>query len=124
MGRVRGKDTGPEMLVRRLLHSNGWRYRVHVKGLPGTPDIAFIRRKKAVFVHGCFWHGHQGCRRASVPKSRREFWEQKIRATQERDRNKESALLADGWSVLSVWQCQLGNPAKLLTHLENFLSAA
>jgi DNA mismatch endonuclease (patch repair protein) len=123
MRRIRSKNTAPEMVVRRLLHNRGWRYRTHLKGLPGTPDIVFTSRKKAIFVHGCFWHGHAGCRLASLPKSRAEFWERKIRATQERDRKKEDALAAEGWSVLSIWQCQLSDTAKLLSKLENFLHA-
>lgn len=121
MARVRSKDTRPELLVRRLLHSRGWRYRIHIRNLPGTPDIAFIKRKKAIFVHGCFWHGHTGCPLASLPKSRLEFWTRKIRATQDRDRAKEDALIRRGWSVLTVWQCQLSDIGKLLSSLENFL---
>ena len=122
MRRVRRKNTAPEMTLRRLLHSRGWRYRTHMKELPGTPDIVFTRKRKAIFVHGCFWHGHQGCSRGSLPKTRLAFWSTKIASNQERDRRKEEALSAAGWHYLVVWQCQLGNLPKLLSELEQFLN--
>lgn len=121
MRRVRRQNTGPELAVRQLLHSQGWRYRIHVRGLPGTPDIVFPSRKKAIFVHGCFWHGHDGCRFARLPKTRSAFWERKISANKERDRAKEAALTEAGWTVLAVWQCQLKEPVGLLSELESFL---
>lgn len=121
MSRVRQRHTHPEMLVRRLLHSRGWRYRTHLKPLPGTPDIVFTKRRKAIFVHGCFWHGHQGCRLAKTPQTRSEFWAHKIDANRTRDKRKEQELLSAGWKVITVWQCQLSNPDILLAELELFL---
>lgn len=121
MRRVRSRNTAPELAVRKLLHSRGWRYRIHVRSLAGTPDIVFPGRRKAIFVHGCFWHGHDGCRLARLPQIRSAFWGQKIGANRVRDRAKENALTEAGWAVLSVWQCQLKDPAALLSELESFL---
>src|SRR5687768_10946403 len=98
MQSVRQKDTAPEMRIRRALHARGYRFRLHSKELPGRPDIAFPARKKAVFVHGCFWHGH-GCPKGRLPSSRSEYWVPKARAI--------SALEALGWRTLTVWQCEL-----------------
>lgn len=105
MSRIRSKDTKPELLVRKLLFHAGFRYRLHVKTLPGHPDVVLPRWKVVVFVHGCFWHGHAGCPKATVPATRREFWEAKIRGNRERDEREIQALLAAGWRVLVVWQC-------------------
>lgn len=105
MSRIRSKDTKPELLVRKLLFHAGFRYRLHVKTLPGHPDVVLPRRKVVVFVHGCFWHGHAGCPKATVPATRGEFWEAKIRGNRERDEREIEALLAAGWRVLVVWQC-------------------
>lgn len=105
MSRIPGKHTGPEMAVRRFLHAKGLRYRLHDKRLPGTPDLVFPSRKVAVFVHGCFWHGHDGCKRATLPATRTEFWSAKISRNVERDRSAGKALREAGWTVLTVWQC-------------------
>src|SRR5271169_4674782 len=106
MARVRQRDTKPEMVVRRLLFAQGRRYRLHARGLPGTPDIVFPRRRAAIFVHGCFWHGHRGCTLATVPKTRAEFWNRKVEDNRKRDAEKEERLRALGWTVLTVWQCE------------------
>ena len=109
MSRVRGKDTAPEMTVRRYLHGRGLRFRLHGKGLPGKPDIVFASRRVVLFVHGCFWHGHVGCRRATLPATRREFWEHKIRSTVHRDVKIRQTLEDAGWTVLIIWQCELSS---------------
>lgn len=107
MSRVRSKDTGPEMLVRRIVHGMGYRYRLHVRVLPGVPDLVFSSRRAAIFVHGCYWHQHPGCRLARVPKSRVEFWRTKLERNRERDSENLAALRRLGWRVLVVWECQL-----------------
>lgn len=121
MSRVRRKDTTPELTVRRLLFGLGYRYRVHRKGLPGTPDIVFLKRKKAVFVHGCFWHGHFGCKLASRPKSSIEFWTKKISDNQARDAKNIAQLSEQGWEVLVVWQCEINDESMLKEKLVRFL---
>ncbi|MEZ2419248.1 very short patch repair endonuclease [Luteibacter sp. RCC_6_2] len=123
MQQVKGKNTRPEMLVRSLLHSLGYRFRLHRKDLPGTPDIVFPSRRLALFVHGCFWHGH-GCRIGQLPKSRLEYWEPKIAANRERDERKESALLLAGWRVEVVWQCELGDLEKLTKRMQRLLGGS
>jgi DNA mismatch endonuclease, patch repair protein len=121
MSRVRRKDTTPELAVRRLLFGLGYRYRVHRKGLPGTPDIVFLKRKKAVFVHGCFWHGHSGCKLATRPKSSIAFWTKKISGNQARDSNNVTQLSQQGWTVLIVWQCEIQDELLLREKLVRFL---
>jgi DNA mismatch endonuclease (patch repair protein) len=106
MSRIRGRDTKPEMLLRRSLHALGLRYRLHDRKLPGTPDLVFPRYHAVVFVHGCFWHAH-GCRNSKIPETRREFWERKLAANRERDRQVMERLGSDGWRVLVVWECAL-----------------
>lgn len=122
MSRVGSKNTKPELVVRRLVFSMGYRYRLHSKHLPGSPDLVFPGRKKVVFVNGCFWHGHPGCRYGRLPKSRVEFWQAKIDRNRERDRENIAALEADGWRVLIVWQCELKKPLELCEKLNEFLS--
>ena len=107
MAAVHSKDTGPEMLVRRYLWSKGLRYRVHAANIPGRPDIAVRRHKLAIFVHGCFWHGHQGCPRGRLPKSRLDYWGPKIDANKKRDAAIEEQLKREGWHQLVVWECQI-----------------
>lgn len=109
MARIRGRDTGPEMAVRRMLHRAGYRFRVQVRRLPGTPDLVFPGRRKVIFVHGCFWHGHPGCPFACIPSTRREFWCEKIGRNRERDGRAMESLRAEGWSVLVVWECGIGS---------------
>jgi DNA mismatch endonuclease, patch repair protein len=105
MSGIRGKDTKPEMIVRRALHKAGFRYRLHEKKLPGKPDIVLPKYKTAIFVHGCFWHGH-GCKDFKWPKSRVEFWRDKIEGNVARDRREMAALGKMGWQVLIVWECE------------------
>lgn len=120
MQRVKGKDTKPEKIVRSLLHSLGYRFRLHRKDLPGTPDIVFPSRRLALFVHGCFWHGHL-CRIGQLPKSRLDYWQPKIEANSDRDRRKQAALTAAGWRVAVVWQCELTNRDALADWLRGLL---
>lgn len=106
MSRIRGKDTKPEMLMRRGLHGRGLRYRLHGTGIPGKPDMVFPKYRALIFVHGCFWHGH-GCSLFKWPKTRAAFWKTKISRNMERDREALAALKADGWRMLVVWECAL-----------------
>lgn len=121
MSRVRRKDTAPELAVRRLLFGLGYRYRIHGKGLPGTPDIVFSKRKKAVFIHGCFWHGHEGCKFATRSKSSVAFWTKKISDNQARDVKNVDQLLQRGWTVLVIWQCETMASGALEEKLVRFL---
>ena len=121
MSRIRQKDTGPELIVRRLVYAMGYRYRLHRADLPGRPDMAFIGRKKAIFVHGCFWHQHQGCGHYRMPKSRRDFWLPKLRTNVERDERAIRELHAMGWSVLVIWECQLASITQVQDAVSSFL---
>jgi DNA mismatch endonuclease (patch repair protein) len=121
MGRVRSKDTGPEMVVRRLVHGMGYRYRLHSAKLPGRPDLVFAARRKVVFVHGCFWHQHRGCKRARMPSSNRDYWVAKIERNTSRDRAVVRALRRARWKVLTVWECELSNMNRLAKRLGGFL---
>jgi DNA mismatch endonuclease (patch repair protein) len=107
MSRIRSKDTKPELLVRKFLHKNGFRYRLHVKDMPGKPDIVLPKYKSVIFIHGCFWHGHEGCRYFVVPKTRTEWWLNKINGNATNDSKAESILKADGWNIIKVWECEL-----------------
>lgn len=113
MARVRGKDTGPEVRVRRIAHGFGLRFRLHRKDLPGKPDLVFPKHSLAVFVHGCFWHRHPGCRRASTPTTRPEFWQAKFDGNVARDRRQQEALETLGWKVLILWECELKDDERL-----------
>lgn len=124
MSRVTGKNTKPELMVRRLLHGLGYRFRLHAKDLPGRPDIVFRNRHKAIFVHGCFWHGHVGCRKARLPTTRTEFWADKIETNRARDARKESALRSLGYDVLTLWECDLKNIEGLSSKLSTFIGPA
>lgn len=104
MSSIKGKDTQPELLVRKALHQQGLRYRLHVRGLAGTPDIVFPRYKTVVFVHGCFWHQH-GCSNSKMPETRKDFWMAKLRVNKERDEAQVKVLLEQGWRVAVVWEC-------------------
>lgn len=121
MSRIRGKDTKPELAVRRLAHSMGYRFRLHRRDLPGRPDLVFPRLRKVVFVHGCFWHQHPGCRYAYQPKSRVEFWKVKFAANAARDRSALAALNDLGWDTLVVWECETSDMGSLERELEAFL---
>jgi DNA mismatch endonuclease (patch repair protein) len=122
---IRSIDTKPEMLVRRLVHSLGYRYRLHKRDLPGTPDLVFGSRQKVIFVHGCFWHRHlaKSCGIAHLPKSRLEYWEPKLERNRERDRRIKSELIKRGWEVLTVWECQLKNLASVSRRVRTFLNS-
>lgn len=107
MSRVKRKNTGPEIAVRKYLHGAGFRYRLHVATLPGRPDIVFPKYRTVIFVHGCFWHGHPNCKYATIPKSNREFWLQKIANNMRRDKDSVSKLKKMGWKVQIIWQCKV-----------------
>lgn len=109
MSRIRSKDTKPEMLVRKFLHKNGFRYRLHVKDMPGKPDIVLPKYKTVIFIHGCFWHGHEGCKYASLPTTRTEWWQEKIGRNIQNDIKAEAALKAANWNTITIWQCELKN---------------
>lgn len=123
MRRIKSKDTKPELLVRRMVHGLGHRYRLHRKDLPGKPDLVFGPKRKVIFVHGCFWHGHEreGCLDARRPKSNSGYWNPKLTRNQERDTERISALKADGWDVLVIWECEATDEKKLRTRLRQFL---
>ncbi len=107
MSGIKGKNTKPELLVRRYLHGRGLRYRLHVKRLPGTPDLVLPKYRTVVFVHGCFWHQHKGCRYATIPKTRQEFWLEKLTANCSRDLANEIKLGELGWRVVTIWECEV-----------------
>jgi DNA mismatch endonuclease (patch repair protein) len=121
MRAVKGRDTGPEMIVRRLVHSLGYRYRLHRADLPGKPDLAFPSRRKAIFVHGCFWHGHSCARGARVPKTNTIYWSAKIGRNRCRDANSQRQLRALGWEPLVVWECETRDAGPLADKLSNFI---
>ena len=107
MAAVKGKDTKPEMIVRKYLFSRGLRYRLHDKKLPGSPDIILKKYKTVIFIDGCFWHGHEGCRYFKMPKSNEFFWEQKIRRNKARDISTDYVLQTKGWRVIRIWECEI-----------------
>lgn len=121
MASIRGKNTRPELVVRRLLHRLGYRYRLHRKSLPGCPDLVFTSRRKVVFVHGCFWHSHPRCRRATTPSSNRRFWKDKLSANRRRDRQAIRQLKKQKWQALIIWECETRDAKKLRSHLTQFL---
>lgn len=123
MQSVSTKNTGPEWEIRRLLFGLGYRYRLHDKRLPGTPDIVFGGKKKVIFVHGCFWHSH-GCSKGQPPKSRPEFWGPKLSRNRERDAAQVQQIEELGWSVLTLWQCELKNTERLTAKMRSFLDGS
>lgn len=122
MRKVKGKNTALEMKVRSLIHGMGYRYRLHAKELPGTPDIVFRPKKKVIFVHGCFWHRHKGCKLARMPKSRVEFWRTKLTANRDRDRTNIDQLRRLGWDVLVIWECEAKESDRIRNKIDVFLS--
>ena len=123
MAGIRGKNTRPEMLVRRLVHGMGFRYRLHRKDLPGSPDLVFPRLRKVIFVHGCFWHRHPGCKFAYTPKSNKQFWLEKLEANTRRDARALKALDALGWDILVVWECEASDLPSLSQKMASFLDS-
>lgn len=121
MAKVRGENTSPERLVRSLVHRMGYRFRLHCKDLPGKPDIVLPRHKKVIFVHGCFWHQHEGCPHAARPTSNIEYWDRKLDRNMVRDRENLHKLAYLGWNVLIVWECETRDREKLLEKLKGFL---
>ena len=123
MSRVRHKDTVPELIVRRIVHRLGYRYRLHGPDLPGKPDLVFRGRKAVIFVHGCFWHRHSkpNCKLARLPKSKTDFWQEKLGANAARDARNRDRLLSKGWRVLEVWECQLSNSDQVERMITEFL---
>lgn len=123
MALIGAKNTKPEILVRRLLSSSGFRYRLHRKDLPGHPDIAFVSKRAVIFVHGCFWHHHPNCAKARIPKSRKSYWVPKLKGNRERDIRNLALLSKSGWRAFVVWECELANPTKTHNKLKRFLGA-
>lgn len=121
MSRVKSANTRPELEVRTLLHRLGYRFRLHRRSLPGTPDLVFPSRRAVIFVHGCFWHRHAGCPKSSTPATRTEFWAEKFEANQARDARVRRALAADGWRVEVVWECEIRDRETLAQRLISFL---
>lgn len=125
MGRIRSKDTQPEMIVRRLVYSLGYRYRLHWNKLPGRPDLTFTRKHKVIFVHGCFWHRHRGCSKSRLPKSNRAYWTPKLNANRARDQRTLKALARQGWDSLVIWECEIDNDLPMLeSRIRAFLDDA
>ena len=122
MSRICGKDTRPELQVRSIVHRLGYRFRLHGKDLPGSPDLVLPRLKTVIFVHGCFWHRHRGCRYATTPSTRRAFWQAKFDANVDRDKRTSASLRHLGWSVITVWECQLRKPDRVVARLERLLA--
>ncbi len=121
MRRIRSKDTVPEIAVRSLVHSMGYRYRLHRKDIPGKPDLSFPRRRKVIFIHGCFWHQHSECREGRPPKSNAAYWLPKLRRNQARDKTALEQLAASGWEALVVWECETKDIPALTNKLRSFL---
>ncbi|MGO9138766.1 MAG: very short patch repair endonuclease [Syntrophales bacterium] len=123
MSAIRGKDTKPEMIVRSMVHAMGYRYRLHVRSLPGSPDIVFSGRKKVIFIHGCFWHRHTCKLGRPIPSTRTEFWQKKLNENKARDHRNLKILRMLGWNVLVIWGCWMGKPYKLQSRIEQFLES-
>jgi DNA mismatch endonuclease, patch repair protein len=122
MAAVRSKDTEPEMLVRRLVHSMGYRYRLHRRDLPGKPDLVFVSKRKVIFVHGCFWHQHCGCKGSHLPRSNKRYWWPKLRRNRVRDAKHLKALRIDRWRCLILWECELHKEVALRRKILKFLN--
>lgn len=121
MAAIRGKNTRPEMAVRRLLHQIGLRFRLHRADLPGRPDIVLPRYRLAIFVHGCFWHRHEGCSRASLPKTHSEYWQAKFARNVSRDARQKQLLSDSGWRVATIWECEASKPDLILSAIQPFI---
>ena len=123
MRRIRNKNSKPELLVRRLIYAMGYRYRLHGDKLPGSPDIVFTRKKKVIFVHGCFWHLHEGCKYSRIPKSNSDYWEPKLQRNKARDVENQNHLRETGWEYLVIWECQIIKIDDLLKTIKNYLES-
>ena len=121
MSRIRSRDTSPELRVRSLIHRAGYRYRLHVKEMPGKPDIVMSRYRTVIFVNGCFWHRHPNCRYASTPKTNVDYWQRKFERNVARDRTAHDELARDGWKILVIWECQTRDKKSLATLIGNNL---
>jgi DNA mismatch endonuclease (patch repair protein) len=121
MSRIKGRDTSPERIVRSILHRMGYRFRLHRKDLPGKPDVVLPKHKTVIFVHGCFWHRHKGCKDATLPKTRRSFWRKKLEGNAARDRVKERSLRILGWRVIVLWECETLHTEKVCQRLNQLL---
>ena len=121
MARIKGRDTRPELVVRRTAHAMGFRFRLHRRDLPGRPDLVFPKLRLALFVHGCFWHMHEGCRHSRVPETNRDFWSEKLSGNASRDRRVQSQLEAAGWRVGIIWECQIAHETALRERLSALL---
>ena len=124
MALIHAKHTKPEIRVRKLIFAMGFRYRLHWGRLPGRPDIVFIGRKKVIFVHGCFWHLHRGCKNTRIPKSKKDFWVPKLEGNRQRDRKNERKLIKMGWKVMIIWECQTSNIESLTKSIKQFIEEA
>jgi len=122
MQAVKSKNTAPELFLRKMLHAQGYRYRLHRRNLPGCPDLVFPGRRKVIFIHGCFWHGHDCPRGARVPKTNQDYWVPKIVRNRTRDAKNQAMLAGAGWEVLTVWECETHNPAAIAERLQAFLT--
>jgi DNA mismatch endonuclease, patch repair protein len=123
MRQIRSKDTLPERLLRRWLHAEGYRFRLYRRDLPGTPDLTFPGRHKVIFVHGCFWHQHRGCKEGRVPGSRTAYWGPKLIRNQNRDIDAQQSLRRQGWKILVIWECEFENPDSVMRRARKFLDA-
>jgi DNA mismatch endonuclease, patch repair protein len=121
MRRITSKDTKPEIIVRRIVHSLGFRYRLHKKELPGKPDLVFSKRRKLMFVHGCFWHQHDGCKSSHIPKTRRSYWKPKLNRTVFRDRENQAKLRELDWDILVIWECEVREVQQIAKKIIAFL---
>jgi DNA mismatch endonuclease (patch repair protein) len=122
MRAVKSKNTAPELIVRKLLHKEGFRYRLHPTDLPGCPDIVFRSKRKAIFVHGCFWHGHRCPRGGRIPKTNSDYWKNKVARNERRDQETLESLRSSGWAVLVIWECELADPESLAQKVAQFMT--
>jgi DNA mismatch endonuclease, patch repair protein len=120
MSRIKGRDTKPELIVRKMISAMGYRYRLYRKDLPGKPDIVFVSKRKVIFIHGCYWHGHN-CKKGKLPKSNISFWKDKIETNKVRDKKNIRELKLLGWTVLTIWQCQLKKTLAVCKRIVDFL---
>lgn len=121
MSRIRGKDTTPELIVRKFLFKNGYRYRLHYKWLPGKPDVVLVKNKVIIEIKGCYWHRHQGCRYATTPMTNSEFYKKKFQDTVARDKRNKKAWLESGWKIIEIWECELKKSEKREARLKRLL---